>query len=177
MRRLVLAELLLSLVMPRDRAASVAGDFAEASHGALSFALVVLRTWFGAISHQLSPGLFFRAAGAAILSMFVLRAAFGMLLVGGGRLLPGLVWMGPILAIASLFVLPIFAGYFVARLAPGCEIPAWVSLLALTAVGIVAFVVARPPQLWVGLIVPSPAGLLMMLLGVLAARRRYLRTA
>ncbi len=65
MRRLVLAELMLSLVMPRDHAAAVAGDFAEASRGAFSFALAVLRTWFGAIVNQLSPGLFLRAGGCS----------------------------------------------------------------------------------------------------------------
>jgi putative Ca2+/H+ antiporter (TMEM165/GDT1 family) len=178
MRKIVLAELMLSLVMPRDRAAAVVGDFAEASRGSISFVVAIVRTWLGAVLHQLSVGLFFRAAGMTILWLIGLRAVFAVLLLGGRRLFPGLVWMGPILGIASLLVLPIFAGYFVARNTPGREIPAWVSLIGLMMLWVVP-IVLRPslPLQLLAAGFPAPATLMAMFFGVLAARRRYLRPA
>lgn len=52
MRNLAFVEFLLSLVMPAERAAAVAGDLAESSSEALELWLAVLRTLFGSAFHQ-----------------------------------------------------------------------------------------------------------------------------
>lgn len=137
MREAAFAEIVLSLVMPRDRASATAGDLVESSRGKLAFISALFRTTAGAALRQMSLGTFAKAIVLTFVLNYALRALFfGMLALGRGTTAA---WMGPIFGVLFLLLSPILIGRLVAGWMPGRELAVWISALGWVIPASIAF--------------------------------------
>jgi hypothetical protein len=194
------AEWVLSLVMPRERAAAIVGDLAESALAPVAVWLAVLRAFFGSLFQQLlTPAQMVSVAGDMvwitlsltlryavpflfpILILYVVVDAVPRLAPLGG--LAGL--FGAIMAIAITLVVPWKTGRIVAERNPGRELPAFVAMCA-AGLALMATVEAvgapwnsilwQPPLVLLGWErIPPPWNPVLMLISIILTRRRWLR--
>src|SRR5262245_1064229 len=141
----VLAEWILSLVMPRERAAAALGDLVESATGPVDLGVSVLDTFFVSLVRQLSaPALIpevakdFVLIAAELSTRYAIRFLFPVVVLYLViDMLPQLapvgnlaVFFGILLSIAITLVVPWKTGRMVAELHPGKELPAFVVVCA-----------------------------------------------
>ena len=147
MRRAALAESILALVLPRERAAAIAGDLMEDAPGALGFWTAISGVAWGSVRRDLETFAVPMAAGAAVWwiaygFLSVCYTFIGNLVVyfmghhTGLELLVDLPWPPPPPSpeswIGPLFwwgMIPYQIGASVARSWPGREVSAWAALI------------------------------------------------
>ncbi len=178
MRKVALSEVILSLVMPRDRAAATAGDFAESSRDTLTLVWSLASTLCAAAVSQVSPSLFAKSAGLAVLLMWSLRGVFVSSLITAERILPKLSWLGTLLGVEFLLFGPVLVGFLMGRWVQGRELATWLGVALFVAFTTVIWFSVGPARMPVvlGALLEtiSPAALLPLLLGFLLARRESL---
>lgn len=145
MRSAALAEWLLSLVIPPDRAASTVGDLLEESNarGALWFWSGVLRTACSHVWRDLSASPFkmLRLAawgwlanwvlGALLMAAYVIAPSLFLPRLGFHYEVPS--WFNPVFTVMICTVVPFLAGLMVARRSEGREMAGVVAVLSLMA--------------------------------------------
>ena len=200
MSSLVFAEWILSLVMPRQRAAATVGDLVESANGPMNLWVWVLRAFFGSLFRQA----FAPAQMAIVAKDFVLTAAGLSVRYALQFLFPVVVlylvidawpqWapvgaiarlFGTLLSIAITLVVPWKTGRIVAERHPGKELPGFVAICAAAlALNALSGALGTPwnsilsKEPWVLLRwnqIPSPWDPMLMLISMILMRRRWLR--
>ena len=174
MLRSRIGELILSLVMPRERSAAVVGDLLEASRGILRFWSVVVATVITTIVQEMvSSRQAIAMTAYAVLLCLTYSTLFDALLT-----LSRLVRLGLIPSFPFLLLMPIFVGRSVARLSDGKELAAWTAIAIFACTNWIAWKSVPESSLldyrFFALALPSPIHLPGMLIGVLSPRIRKL---
>ena len=202
MPRLMLAEWILSLVMPRERAAATVGDLMESASGPVYLWVLVVRTFFGSLVRQMfAPAQVaivakdFVVAAAGLSARFALPLLFPVVVlylaiemrpqlapVGGIAVL-----FGVLLSIAITLVVPWKSGRMVAERHPGKELQAFVVICAAAlALSAISSDLGAPwnRMLSQGPLIllrwnefPTPWNPVLMLISMILTRRRWLRKA
>src|SRR4051812_17222233 len=166
MRNVTVAETMLSLVMPRERASATVGDLLEFKRGRLAFWVAVLSAAAGAVFRQLTFGTIVKSAVLYV----VLSGIFAMpLAVSLIRYQPE-GWLGR-LALYGMVPVSIFHGILLARLLPNREAGGMITLILLRAILVLAVSINTSGfylPMW-RIVVPSE--FLPMLFGVWLGRR------
>jgi hypothetical protein len=137
------AEWILSLVTTRDKAASVAGDFAETERGAAAFWLSVLRVAVSLLWKDVAakPGRSVALAGTGIVVEMAFFVPFGTLWFLIASVVGSFGWNGTAaanvvfggLVASAVLPAPFLAGRWLARRSPGSEFVPCVPLTLLAA--------------------------------------------
>jgi hypothetical protein len=179
MHSIAIAEWILALVMPRERATSIAGDLAETPRGPARFWSAVVRTAFAAIIHEMTaaPRQMIAMTAYSVLLSLTFAVCFDVVL-SLGRRIPGTGWMGPFLGVGFLLLMPVIVGRMVARQSEGKELAAWTSIAIFACACWIAWGFAPKSFLAdIGFLVvalPSPLHLTGMLIGMMSHRVRKL---
>jgi hypothetical protein len=199
----VVAEWILSLVMPRERAAAVVGDLVESSSGPVSLWLSVVVTFLESLVRQFFEPVEMAMAAkdfvgtAAVLSVRYTRHLLlpVLILYVGILIWPQLtpaasivvVLLGTLLSLAITLVVPWKTGRIVAERHPGKELPAFVAICAAgVALSAISSALGTPwnsilsEEPWVLLRwnqIPTPWNPVLMLISMILIRRRALHKA
>ena len=200
MSRLGIAEWILSLIMPRERAAATVGDLVESASGPLNLWVLVARTFFGSFFRQFFPpaqmaivAKDFVGTAAGLSARYALRFLFPVVLLY--LVISAWPQWTPAGAIARLFgillgfaihlVVPWKTGRIVAERHSGKELPAFVVIcivaLALSAISEALgapwnIALSQGPLVllrWNQ--IPVPWNPVLMLISMILARRRWLQ--
>src|SRR5262245_24699863 len=200
MDRFDVAEWILSLVMPQERAAAAVGDLVESASGPVTLWCSVVRMFLASLFREvLGPAEMAIAAKDFVLTAFFLSASYArhflvpvLVLYAVIRTWPELApvgsiaaFFGTLLSIAITVVVPWKTGRTVAERHPGKELPAFV---AICATGLVLSAISGAldtqwnsilsKEPWVLLRwneIPTPWNPVLMLISMILVRGRWLR--